>query len=238
MRLIARLTNLIRGTLAQWLGRREHQNPEAVYEAAIGERLEQYVALRGAAAGVLYLRGKLARELAQQSGELKRLRAQLEVAVDRDDDAVALALIGRRDTCAAEVERTSAELAELNTEAEAAKQNLIAFQDDIARLRQEKVRMMARLANARARLRLQESLNGMAPDADIHALEKVREHINQLVAEVQLSREVEDPELNRRLGRIRDAEATAARRAELEELKRARGRTLLPVVLPRSVAAG
>ena len=64
------------------------------------------------------------------------------------DDAAALALIGRRDWLGAEVSRVAAELAELTTEAETAKKNLVEFQNEIARLREEKVRMLARLANA------------------------------------------------------------------------------------------
>jgi len=237
MQFFSRVHNLIWGTLAGWLGRRERRNPEAVYEAAIGERLAQYGKLREAAAGVLYMRAKLARELHSRSAELARVGKQLDIAVDGDDDQAALVLIGRREALDAEVARLTAELTDLTAEADAAKKNLVAFQDDIVRLREEKVRMVARLANARARLRLQETLNGLSPDADIRALEAVREHINRLVTETQLSREVGDAELEKRLGNIREAEASAAARAQLEELKRARKRTLLPVVLPHAVTA-
>jgi phage shock protein A len=236
MRLFARVHNLIRGVLTHWLSRREQRNPEAVYEAAIQERLDQYGQLREAAAGVLYMRTKLAKELQLKSAELARVGKQLDIAVDQDDDEAALVLIGRRDGLVAEVERLTAELTELTIEAEGAKKNLVAFQNDIVRLRDEKVRMVARLANAKARLRLQETLNGLSPDADIRALEAVRDHINRLVTEVQVGRDAADPELERRLGSIRAAEATAAARAQLDELKRTRKRTLLPLVVPQKAA--
>jgi phage shock protein A len=236
MHILSRLTNLIRGTLAQWIGRREHRNPAAVYEAAIDERVTQYDALRRAAAGVIYLRGKLARELESASQQLAGLGVRLEIAVDRNDDASALGLIRRRDGLRSEVERLTAELGELTNEAEAAKQNLIAFQEDIARLRDEKVRMLARLANAKARARLQQTLNGFSTDADLRALESVREHVERQVTEVQLGRELADSDLEHRLGAIRDAEASAAARAQLDELKRSRQRYLLPVVLERAQA--
>jgi phage shock protein A len=232
MRIFARVHNLVRGALARWIRRRERRNPEAVYEAAIQARREQYGALRGAAAGVLYLRSKLTKELEAAAKELARTRAQLDVAVDGDDDDAALALIGRRDALATDVERLSAELAELTAEAETAKQNLIAFQGDIARLRDEKVRMLARLASAKARLRFQETLAGLAPDADIRALEGVREHVDRLVEETKIQRDLADGELERTLDRIRAAESDAARRAQLDALKRARGRVMLPMVVP------
>ena len=235
--MVTRVVNLMRGLLARWLGRRERQNPEAVYEAAIQERLTQYATLREAAAGVLYLRAKLAKELELKSSEMTHLRAQLELAVDRDDDAVALSLIGRRDAVTAEVDRLTHDLTELTTEADTAKKNLLAFQNEIARLRDEKVRMVARLANAKARMRLQETLSGLSLDADIRALDEIRDHINRLVTEAQLSREVGDTDLERRLGTIREAEATAAARAQLDEMKRSRSRRLLPLVLPAQAAA-
>jgi phage shock protein A len=237
MGFLARVQNLIRGVLGQWLGRREQRNPEAVYEAAIQERLEQYGKLRQAAAGVLYARTKLSKEMQLKSTELARVDKQLDIAVDHDDDAAALVLISRRDALRAEVERLTGELGELTGEAETAKKNLTAFQREIARLREEKVRMIARLANAQARLRLQETLNGLSTDADIRALEGVRDHINQLVAEVQVARDTSDTDLERRLGKIREAEADAAARAQLDELKRSRKRKLLPLALPHPAAA-
>jgi phage shock protein A len=228
---------LVRGLLSSWLGRREHKNPEAVYEAAIQERLNQYGTLREAAAGVLYLRAKLAKEVELKSTELSHLRRELQRAVDTDDDPVALTLISRGDALTTEVDRLTGELKDLTTEADAAKKNLLSFQNEIARLRDEKVRMVARLANAKARLRLQETLNGLSLDADIRALDEIRDHINRLVTEAQLSRDVGDTDLERRLGNIREAEANAAARAQLDELKRARRKQLLPLVLPQAAAS-
>ena len=230
-----RLWNLIRGSLSGWIGRREHRHPAAVYEAAIHERIARYAKLREAAAGILYLRGKLGKELERQSDELVRVRRQLDIAVARDDDPAALALIGRRDALATEVNRLTAELTELTREADAAKQNLIAFQNEIVRLRDERVRMLARLANAKARLRFQTTLNGLSTDADIRALEEVRDHINRLVAETQVTRDLGDGELEKRLDRIREAEAESSARAQLEELKRSRHGALVPMVLPDPV---
>jgi hypothetical protein len=86
------------------------------------------------------------------------------------------------------------------------------------------------LANAKARPRFQETLAGLAPDVDIRALEAVREHIHRLVAETTINRDLGDSELERKLGKIGEAEADAA---QLDELKRARGRVLLPMVLDR-----
>jgi len=231
MRLFARFRNLVRGMLARWMGEREHRNPDAVYEAAIAERITQYGKLREAAAGVIYMRQKLERELGQRTEELGRVRGQLDVAVEQDDDAAALALIARRDVLDGDVKRLRDDLAELTGEADAAKRNLVAFQQEIERLREERTRMLARLANAKARLRLHETLSGLSAEADIRALEEVRDHVNRLVTEANLVRDGGDPALEKRLGTIRDAEAERAARAQLDELKRARKPHLVPMVL-------
>jgi phage shock protein A len=237
MRFFSRLSNLVRGVLGRWIGEREHANPGAVYESAIQERVVQYATLRSAAAGVIYMRQKLEKELGACTEELARVKRQLDVAVEHDDDAVALALIGRRDGLDAEVQRLSADLRDLTSEADAAKKNLIGFQQDIQRLREERSRMLARLANAKARLRLHETLSGLSPEADIQALEQVRDHVNRLVTEANLVRDGADPALEKRLGVIRDAEADRAARAQLDELKRARKSNLVPMVLQPAPAA-
>lgn len=237
MRFLSRLSSLIRGTLTHWLGRREKRNPAAVYESAIQARLEQYATLRESAAGVLYMRGKLSGEVELKANALRSLNRQIDVAVERDEDDVAVALIAQRQALKSEVDRVTNELKELNAEAETAKKNLIAFQSDVVRLREEKVHAMARLANAKARLRLQETIKGLAPDADVQALEEVRSHIDRLSAEVQVSREVADSELAQRIEKVREVEADAAARAELDELKRVKKRSLVRVDMPEPAKA-
>ena len=107
--------------------RREHANPGAVYEAAIHERVAQYAKLREAAAGVIYLREQ-ARARAARSARASsaRVRQQLDLAVDRDDDPAALALIApprraRRRTSSGSPPSST----ELTAEADAAKRNLV-----------------------------------------------------------------------------------------------------------------
>jgi phage shock protein A len=227
----------VRGLFGRWLGEREHRNPGAVYEAAIQERVAQYAKLRQAAAGIIYMRQKFARELSQRSDELARVRRQLEIAVERDDDPAALALLARQETLSADVARLTAESGELAAEAEAATGNLVTFREEIDRLRDERARTLVRLANAKARLRLHETLSGLSPEADIQALAEVRDHVNRLVTEANLVRDGADPALEKRLGTIRDAEAERAARAQLDELKRAHKRALVPMVLTPAAAA-
>ncbi len=217
----ARLGNLWRGFIGLWIGRREARNPEAVYEAAISERIQQYDKLKKAVSGVVYLRNKLASELERKSVELKEIREQLAVAVDKEEDEVALVLIQRKDELEKDIERVQGELDSTTGEAEEAKQSLIQFQGQIEELRREKEAMLARLATAQARHTIQQQLDMLSPEADVRALETVREHINRLNAEVDVAKELGDQSLTQKIRKIKQETAHTSARAELDELKKA-----------------
>jgi len=218
----ARLINLWRGMFASWIGRKEEKNPEAVYESAIQERIEQYDRLKKAVAGIVYLRNKLASELEQKSGELNGLQDQIILAVDKKEDEVALHLIQKKDDLEAEVKRIKEEMAQTAEEADEAKRSLINFQSEIERLRREKDRAMARLATLEARRTIQRQLDHLSPEADMRALESVRERIERLSAEIDASRELQDRTLSEKLREIRKEASLSSAKAQLEELKRSR----------------
>ena len=46
--------------------------------------------------------------------------------------------------------------------------------------------MLAKMQSAQARLRIQEQLDGLSVDADVKALDNVREHIKNTIAEANL----------------------------------------------------
>ncbi len=218
----SRIINLWRGMFSGWVGRQEERNPEAVYESAINERLQQYEELKKAVSGVVYLRNKLAAELEEKSKELNSLQDQIMVAVDKGEDEAALVLLQKRDELNHEVERLQKEAEQNSQEAEDAKKSLQEFQGEIARLRREKERAMARMATLEARKRVQNQLDQLSPEADMRALESVRERINRLSAELDSARELKDKDLDEKLKEIREESSVASARAQLEELKKNR----------------
>ena len=133
----ARLTNLIKGMFGSWIGKKEERNPEAVYEAAIQERIEQYDKLKKAVAGIVYLRNKLASELEQKGNDLKKIQEEIVLAVDKGEDEVALHLIQKKDDLDADVGRLKGEMEHTAEEAEEAKRSLVDFQSEIERLHRD-----------------------------------------------------------------------------------------------------
>jgi len=218
----ARLINLWRGMFSSWMGRKEERNPEAVYESAIHERLEQYERLKKAVAGIVYLRNKLASELGAKSKDLHALEGEIMIAVDKNEDEVALVLIQRKDDLESELARIKEELSQTTEEAEEAKRSLIEFQGEIDRLRREKERALARLATLEARRAITHQLDRLSPEADMRALESVREKIEKLSAELEATRELQDRTLSDKLREIRQESTLASAKAQLDELKKSR----------------
>ena len=190
--------------------------------------MRRYQQLKAAAAGVIYMRSKLERELKQKSTELTEIAEQAVQAADMNEDQCALILLRRKHELDSECERLKEDLTQLTAEAEDAKKNLIAFKDEIEKLKVEKVRMMARLRNAQARVRIQQALESLSYDDDVRSLEEVRESIAQMLAQAGVNRELHSAEVDEKLGEIRNRAAQTKAEAELEEIKRRR-RGLVPM---------
>jgi phage shock protein A len=236
--MLRRFFNLIGGKCRRWMRAREARDPESVYEAAISGRIRRYQQLKSAAAGVIYLRSKLESELKQKAAEMREVEEQIGQAADLDEDQCALLLIQRKQVLASDCQRLSDELKELTREADEAKKNLMSFKGEIDQLKAEKLRMLARLKNAQARVRIQHALEQLSSEDDVRALEDVRESIQRTLAEAGVNRELAASELDERLEQIRRRNAEAKARAELAEIKRRRRMPALPLPSPDNAING
>ena len=225
MGIVGRLRNLIRATLSLWVRDGERSHPRAVYEQAIEERTRQYHELKDAVAGILYMRNKLEAEIHERQIEIARVEDDVRSAIGRDQDELSLTLIEHKQRLVEDLERAERELDTVRREADEAKTNLLRFREELRSLAREKGRMLATLANAVARRRLTEALDGLSVDADVRALDGVREQIARIATEGQLDRELAgaDDVLRRRVRAIRDDARREAARRELEERKRGAG---------------
>ncbi|MCO4744796.1 MAG: PspA/IM30 family protein [Proteobacteria bacterium] len=215
-----RIANVWRGFLSLWVSDLEARNPEAVYEAAIDERVRKHRDLKKAVSGIVYLRNKISNELEQYERELREVMNQLPIAIQEGEDEVALVLIQKKDELTGQIETLSAELTKVSDQAEEAKSGLLEFQSEIEKLKREKEEMLAKKANAEARISIQETLDGLSTDADIKALDNVREQINKTQAEADIGSEIQGDSLDAKLKKIRAKAADSSARNQLDEMKR------------------
>ena len=215
-----RLSNLWKGFLSLWISDYENKNPEAVYESAIEQRKKKYLELKKAVSGIVYLRNKLQEELKQAETELVEVSAQIPVAVESGEDEAAMVLLQRKDELDATVVTKKAELDKISSQAEEAKSGLLTFQGEIEKLKREKQEMLAKKATAEARISINETLEVMSTDADIKALDNVRESIQKKQAEADVAGEIKGESLDEKLKKIKAKTGNAAARNQLDELKR------------------
>ena len=215
-----RMANLWNGFWGIFISDIEKRNPEAVYESAINERIKKHRELKKAVSGIVYLRNKLAGEKEDKEKQLKEISFQLPVAIEEEEDDVAVILIQKKDELTTAIEGLTAELMKVSDQAEESKAGLITFRAEIDKLRREKDQMLAKKANAEARIKINETLDGLSTDADIKALENVREGIEKLNAEADIGSEIQDSGLDSKLRKIKEKAKDASAKAQLVEMKK------------------
>src|SRR5260370_40827347 len=157
------------------------------------------------------MRNKLERELGEKLAGRREVDDEAGEQADMNEDQCALILIQRKHILDGDCTRLREELGELTTEAEDAKKNLISFKGEIEKLKVEKVRMIARMRNAQARVRIQRALEEISYDDDVRALEEVRESIQRMLAQAGGKQEIAGPQPGAKLAANPrgDAEAKA-----------------------------
>ena len=217
----ARLGNLWKGFLSIWVSDLEKEHPEIAYENAINGMIEKYAQLKKATAAIIRRREDLEQRLSAQTKDLAQVNADLNTAVETSQDDLALVLIQKKNQLDASVAELKSDLDIASNDANTAKSSLIQVQSEIKKLKGEKDIMLAKMASAQARIRIQEQLEGFSIDAEVKALDNVREHINTLAAQAKLGAEIADSSLDTRLNKLRQQTGDVTAKAQLEQLKAA-----------------
>ncbi|MBK6684693.1 MAG: PspA/IM30 family protein [Deltaproteobacteria bacterium] len=215
----SRLSNLWRGFLSLWVSDLEKDHPEIAYENSINSMIEKYTMLKKATAAIIRRREDLELRLGNKSKELAQIEADLNTAVETNEDELAVILIGKQNALQAEVDELNTELTQAKADAEDAKSSLMSVQAEINKLKTEKDRMLAKMASANARIQIQNQLEGLSVEAEIKALDNVRDHINNLSAEAKLGKELAGESLDGRLQKLRQQTGDVTAKKQLEEMK-------------------
>ena len=221
----ARLANVWRGFLSIWISDVEKAHPEIAYENAINSMVEKYSGLKKATAAIMRQREDIDGRFKAQKAELARVTLDLDTAVAGGQDDLAVILIQKKNQLSTDVAELQGELQVAMKDTESAKASLVQVQAEIRKLKLEKDNMLAKMASAQARLRIQEQLDGLSVDAEVKALDNVRDHIKNVVAEANLGKELSESSLDERLTKLRQQSGEANARQELDRLKAAAAAT-------------
>jgi phage shock protein A len=216
-----RLGNLWRGFVSLWISDVEKKHPEIAYENAINSMIEKYSQLKHATAAIIRRREDTDARFKTKSAELEQVNADLQTAVDSNQQDLGLVLIQKQKALQDEVNGLKTDLATASTDADSAKASLVQVQSEIKSLKAEKDNMLAKMASAEARMRVQQQLEGLSVDNEVKALDNVREHIKNTVAEANLGKELGESDLDNRLKALRAQTGEATSKSEWERLRNA-----------------
>ena len=128
-------------------------------------------------------------------------------------------LIQKKNQLAADLAERKAELDSAQKDADSAKNSLLGVQCEIRKLKAERDSMLAKMQSAQARIKIQEQIDGLSVDAEVKALDNVREHIKTTIAEANLGREMSDSSLDARLAALRNQAGDVQAKQQLAEMK-------------------
>jgi len=217
----ARLTNLWRGFVGIWISDIEKEHPEIAYENALNAMIEKYSKLKKATAAVIRRREDLSSLLAAKTKDLAQVEADLHAAIETSQDELGVILVQKKNALETEITGLKEDSAVAQKDAESAKSALVMVQSEIKRLQAEKETMLAKMASAQVRVRINEQLDGLSVDAEIKALDNVRTHIKNTVAEANLNDELRANDLDGRLTALRQQSGEVTAKQQLAQLKAA-----------------
>lgn len=220
--LIARLANLWQGFVSLWVSDVEKRHPEIAYQNAIDSMMDKYGKLKSATAAIMRRREEIAARLASEQEELAAIAADLNAALATGQDELGIVLIQKKNALEASIKTLDQDMAQARGDADEAKSSLLQVKSEIQKLKDEKDRMLAQMLSAQARLKIQNQLDGLSVDAEVRALDNVREHIKNTVAEAKMGSELRDSDLDVQLTKLRQGSGAITARQQLEELKRVR----------------
>jgi phage shock protein A len=219
MGVISRLANLWKGFLSLWISDIEKDHPEIAYENAINSMVAKYAKLKGATAAIIRRREELDERYKKATADLAQTEAELNTAVETNQDDLAVVLIQKKNQLTADVNEIKADMETAHTDADSAKSSLLSVQSEIRKLKAERDTMLAKMQSAQARINIQEQLDGLSVDDEVRALDTVRAHIKNTIAEANLGKELADSSLDARLAGLKNQVGDVQARQELAALK-------------------
>jgi phage shock protein A len=181
--------------------------------------IEKYSKLKAATAAIIRRREEIDERYQSATRELAEVEAQLNAAINTNQDDLSVILIQKKNQLTQLLTEQHIDLDTAQKDADSAKSSLLTVQGEIRNLKAERDTMLAKMHSAQARIKIQEQLDGLSVDAEVKALDNVREHIRTTIAQANLGRELSESSLDARLEALKNQAGEVQARQQLAELK-------------------
>ncbi len=216
---MGRVWNLIKGFFSLFVSKVEAEHPEIVYQNSIDSLTKNAVRLRQAAAAIIRRRDEIEERFDQKTREAKEVEAQLSVAIQNGDEEIGTLLVEKKDVLDSEITDLTVEMEQARADANDVKTALLKIQSEREKLIAEKDRMIGKLASADARVKIQSQLDGLSLDGDVKALDNVRTHIKNKIAEANLGKELSESSLDARLDKIKSQVGSVQANTKFQQMR-------------------
>ena len=217
-----RLGNLWKGFLSLMLTDVEKEHPEIVYQNSIDSMISKYAQLKNATSSIIRRRQDVEARMSNAKAELVAVTRDLEAALSTDQDDLGIVLIEKKNALEAAIVDLTQEQDVAIKDADEAKGSLMQVKSEIEKLKAERDRALAQVKSAEARIKIQEQLDGLSVEADVKALDGVRDHIKNTVAKANLGEELQNSDLDKRLAGLRKTASVSSAKAQLDAMKKSR----------------
>jgi phage shock protein A len=216
---MGRVWNLIKGFFSIFVSKVEQEHPEIVYQNSIDALTKNAVKLRQAAAAIIRRRDEIEERYEGKAREAKEIEAQLQVAIQNGDEEIGTLLVEKKDVLDSEISDLTVDMEQARADANDVKSALLKIQSEREKLVAEKDRMVGKLASAQARVKIQEQLDGLSLESDVKALDNVRTHIKNKIAEANLGKELSESSLDARLDKIKSQVGSVQAQSKFQQMR-------------------
>ena len=238
MSIAGRMYNMWKGFLSLFMQGVEEKHPEIAYENAINSMTEKYTRLKSAAAGLIKHRSQLEVRIDKHEHHLEEVKLHVQVAMGQNDDESAVVLLERQGELEKALDTDRKDLEQAAKDADSAKDSLRGVQSEIEKMKRERDKVIAQIRDAEARKQIHDQLEGLSVDAEVKALQNVRDYADKVKAEVKINDELKEGSLDGKLSKIRAQTGNVRAQQRLEQLKAQRAGAAAPVTQTQGQTQG
>ncbi|MSP71581.1 MAG: PspA/IM30 family protein [Myxococcales bacterium] len=238
MSIVGRMYNMWKGFLSLFMQGVEEKHPEIAYENAINSMTEKYTRLKSAAAGLIKHRSQLEVRIEKHEHDLEEVKLHVQVAMGQNDDESAVVLLERQGELEKALDTDRKDLEQAAKDADSAKDSLRGVQSEIEKMKRERDKVIAQIRDAEARKQIHDQLEGLSVDAEVKALQNVRDYADKVKAEVKINDELKEESLDGKLSKIRAQTGNVRAQQRLEQLKAQRAGAAAPVTQTQGQTQG
>ena len=160
-------------------------DPEKLLELAIEDMQEDLIKLRRAVVPVIAAQNRLLQQYNQTKTEVEKWQQRVQLALQKGDENLAREALLRKKTQTEIASILKAQLDQQTAQIDRLKRNLVAFETKVSEAKANKTIIKARIAAAKAEVKLQSTIGRLNTSSAMAAFERMEEKVLEMEARSQ-----------------------------------------------------